>query len=271
MPQHPTDDSRHITLAAQSLIAGYGSGRHRRTVISDACIELCRGDFAIMVGANGAGKSTLLRTLAGIQPRLGGTLAIDGTDPADMSAGELARHVAIVFTERGGGGGLTVREFVSLGRQPHTGFFGRLSPQDRRIITDAISLVGIPHLADKFLAQISDGERQKAMIARAVAQDTPIVMLDEPTSFLDAASRIETIGTLAKMAHETGRTILLSTHDIRHALALADTVIVVDKTGATARAYPNRCPELQAAMQTIFADRGIAFDPAIGDFCIGKI
>ncbi len=260
----------NYTVYAKSLQVGYGNGSKSRVVLENANIELCAGDFAVMVGANGAGKSTLLRTLAGIQVYLGGELKLAGRDPAEMSALELARIVAMVFTERVGAGGLTLREFVSLGRQPHTGFFGRLSNVDRKAVEFAIELCSISSLADKFMAQVSDGERQKAMIARALAQETPIIMLDEPTSFLDVASRIETLTVLSRLARETQRTILLSTHDIAPALRVADSVIVVDK--GTAQSYAAKDDEskntsiLSDVLNNIFADRNIFFDSELCDF-----
>lgn len=261
---------RKYSILAHGLTAGYGTGRRQHAVIDDAEVSLSPGDFAVMVGANGAGKSTLLRTLAGIQPRLGGELFLDGNVPESMSRTELARTVAMVFTERTGAGGLTLREFVSLGRQPHTGFLGRMSADDRRIVDEAIGECGITSLADRFMARVSDGERQKAMIARALAQQTPIIMLDEPTSFLDVASRIETINTLSSLARDTGRTILLSTHDIAPALRAANRVIVLDKGTAqgscTAKTYGINTPALTCVLDNVFRDRGIIFDPDTRDF-----
>ena len=259
-------DTARLTIDARGLMAGYGKGSRRHVVVSNADIQLRAGDFAVMVGANGAGKSTLLRTLAGIQPRLGGTLLLGGEDPAAMSRVRLARTVAMVFTERGGAGGLSVREFVSLGRQPHTGFFGRLSASDREAVERAMEQCSVASLADKFMARVSDGERQKAMIARALAQDTPVIMLDEPTSFLDVASRIEALEALSSMARETGRTILLSTHDIAAALRAASHVVVVSPESGRADTFAGGSPGLNKALDDIFASRGITFDAATADF-----
>ncbi len=256
------------TVLAHGLVAGYGSGAKGRQVVADAEISLRKGDFAVMVGANGIGKSTLLRTLAGIQPRMGGQLLVDGKDPQTMSRHALARIVAMVFTERGGAGGLTVREFVSLGRQPHTGFFGRLGPDDREVVEQAMQRCSVSPLAGRFMAQVSDGERQKAMIARALAQETPLIILDEPTSFLDVAARIETLGTLSSLAVEMHRTVLLSTHDIAPALRSASRVITLspEAQGAKARTYDIGDELLYTELDRIFAGRGVVFDRTAGDF-----
>lgn len=261
-------DYPKTTVEAHGLSAGYGHGRNISVVVESAEITLHAGDFAVMVGANGAGKSTLLQTLAGILPRLGGEILLDGHDPSAMSPHALARTVAMVFTERVGAGGLTVSEFVALGRQPHTGFFGRLSQADRDAVTLAIDRCGIAHLSNAFMARISDGERQKAMIARALAQQTPIVMLDEPTSFLDVASRIEALDTLATLARETGRTILLSTHDVAPALRMATHVVVLDRFSRTAFTYLPNSQALCDVLNKIFADRNIGFDADSGDFYV---
>ena len=247
-----------ITLDTANLAVGYGT----RAVLSGIAITLRRGDLAVMLGPNGAGKSTLLRTLAGVQPPLAGTVSVLGTDIAGMTARQLARAMSVVYTDRAVNGGLTVREVVELGRQPHTGFLGRLSRADRTIVDAAIDDVGITALADKFLSDTSDGERQKTMIARAIAQQTPVIVLDEPTSFLDVSARFEIMHLLKRLA-DSGTTILLSTHDAAAALAVASHVITVADN--TAQITPRQDPGLAARLDALFPNP-IVFDPAAGDF-----
>lgn len=211
-------------LETKELRAGYGG----RTVIEDATLTARAGTLTALIGANGSGKSTLLRTLAGVQPALGGRISVGGHSLGSLSRRELARNMAMVFTDRSGGGGLTVQETVEIGRHPHTGLFGHLSATDRDIVRESIDAVGIGGMAARMLGTLSDGERQKVMIARALAQDTPLIILDEPTAFLDVAGRIEITALLRRLA-DSGKAIILSTHDISSAIAAADMVWVVGK------------------------------------------
>ncbi len=210
-------------LSTTSLTVGYTLSRgeiHR--VLSDVNVHLNHGEVVAFFGANGVGKSTLLRTLGGVQPPLVGTVMLSGSELEWLSEKELARKVAFVYTDRPGAGGLTVEELTSLGRYPYTGIFGLLSDDDRCIVSEAMDAVGISHKAGCMCSDLSDGERQKAMIARALAQDTPIIILDEPTAFLDVASRIEILQLLSSLAHTHGKSVLLSSHDIGATITVAD-------------------------------------------------
>ncbi len=183
-------------------------------------LRLEQGVITVLLGANGCGKSTLLRTVSGSQRPLSGSISIGGKPLSRMSLAEKAGTVSLVCTDRTMSGGLTVEQTVALGRQPHTGFLGRLSAHDREVVDRAMSTMGITHMRRRYTATLSDGERQKAMIARALAQETPLILLDEPTTFLDVAARLDVMALLKHLADE-GKTILLSTHDIAEALAVA--------------------------------------------------
>ena len=209
-------------LEIKNVSAGYVVDKKTNVVVADACLSLCGGQLVSLLGANGAGKSTLLRTIAGTQMPLLGEVLVDGKSLKSMSRKELAKMVSVVSTDRTQAGGLTVEELVGLGRQPHTGFLGRLDSSDREIVAEAMEAVGISHKAEKFVAELSDGERQKAMIARAVAQQTPVILLDEPTSFLDVASRVDVLQLLHRLAYNEGKAILLSSHDVSLSLSLSD-------------------------------------------------
>lgn len=218
-----------------------------------------------MVGRNGSGKSTLLRTLAGIQAPLDGRVTIHGCEVRGIGSRRLARLIAMVFpTAVGtGAGALTVYEATALGRHPHTGITGHLSDVDRHVIREAIEAVGLSHKADTPLAALSDGLRQKAMIARALAQQTPVIIMDEPTAFLDVPSRHALMDLVAEMAQRHGRTVLLSTHDMAPALeAGADSVIVVEAGHASMHSADNA----NEALAALYADDGITYDPDAYDF-----
>lgn len=247
-----------MLLEAKELEVGYPS----RTVFRKVNLNLNAGCLALVIGANGSGKSSLLRTLAGSQPALGGTIEIDGIKLGKMTSGQLAKKLAIVLTDRTGGGGLRVEELVAIGRNPYSGFFGKLSDADHLAINNALKAVGLINKAQQYVTQLSDGERQKAMIARAIAQETKIIILDEPTSFLDVSSRFEILSLLSSLAHEDKKAILMSTHDTSAALPLADTIWAVEndsiKTGDLDTLFHT------GILDTIFP--GIVYDSDSTDF-----
>lgn len=185
-------------------------------------VSLPEGRLTCLIGYNGAGKSTLLRTLAGFQPKLGGNIYIGGREISDYSGRELSRTVSVVLTSKPDVMNMTVREIVALGRTPYTGYWGTLGDEDRRIVDDSMRQVGIDRLAERMSGTLSDGERQKMMIAKALAQQTPLIILDEPTAFLDYPSKVETMLLLVRLCRETGKTIFMSTHDLELALQTAD-------------------------------------------------
>jgi len=210
-------------LETRALSIGYPlRGGVRRIVHSGLDLQLYAGGITCLLGRNGAGKSTLLRTLCGLQPPLAGEVRLAGRPLRDISAASLSTQVGVVLTDRGFPGGITVYELVSLGRYPHTGFFGTLRIADHTAIREALDVVGIGAKADRLLSELSDGERQKAYIAKALAQECPVILLDEPTAFLDVPSRLETWRTLRDLARSRQMAVLLSTHDLDGALRMAE-------------------------------------------------
>lgn len=216
-----------ITL--KNLVVGYPDGRHTRQLNHAANEEAHDGMLTCLIGANGAGKSTLLRTIAGFLLPLEGTVLLGGDDVRALSPRQRAERMAVVLTDRPDVMCTTVWEMVATGRAPFTGFWGRLSGKDRDIVTRSLRLVGIEWMADRTVASLSDGERQKVMIAKALAQQTPIILLDEPTAFLDYPSRVEVMQLLLNIAHEEHKTVLLSTHDLDLALQTADRIWLFEK------------------------------------------
>lgn len=216
-----------ITL--KNLVVGYPDDRHTRQLNHAANEEAHDGMLTCLIGANGAGKSTLLRTIAGFQLPLEGTVLLGGDDVRALSPRQRAERMAVVLTDRPDVMCTTVWEMVATGRAPFTGFWGRLSGKDRDIVTRSLRLVGIEWMADRTVASLSDGERQKVMIAKALAQQTPIILLDEPTAFLDYPSRVEAMQLLLNIAHEEHKTVLLSTHDLDLAIHTADRLWLFEK------------------------------------------
>lgn len=256
-------------LSTHELSVGYKKGKNVSVVMQGLDLRLRQGCVTALLGSNGIGKSTLLRTIAGAQPALSGSVLLDGRLLQEYDKKELSRRLSLVYTDRTQAGGLTVCQLVSLGRYPHTGFFGRLDSKDYEVVAQAMRATGIWHKGNSFVAELSDGERQKAMVARALAQETPVILLDEPTAFLDVASRIDVMFLLHTLAREQGKAVLLSTHDISQALLLADELWVVTHEHTILQG----CTEdliLSGAMQQMFfaAERGgvASFDASVGDF-----
>ena len=183
--QEPVIEASHLSI-------GYLlKGGKRKVIHEDLNLHLQAGEVTCLLGLNGAGKSTLLRTLCGFQPPLSGEIRLMGKPLASYSQSNFSLTVGVVLTEKTNAGGITVYELVSLGRHPYTGFFGQLKKHDKEIIEQSLEAAGIAHKAQNYVSELSDGERQKAMIAKALAQQCPIILLDEPTAFLDVTSRIE--------------------------------------------------------------------------------
>lgn len=213
-------------ISAHEISIGYPkSKKHGENALyQNLSFKLYQGEFTCLLGANGAGKSTLLRTLTGLQPSLSGDIFLQQKAISKYSEKELASLLGLVLTDKTVSGGFTVAELVSLGRYPYTGFLGRLDKHDYDVVEKAISDVCIIHKSDSYVADLSDGERQKVMIAKALAQECPIIILDEPTAFLDVVNRIEIMNLLRYVAVSQNKTILLSTHDVELALLLADRI-----------------------------------------------
>ena len=255
-------------LTAEELAVGYFLRKKApRTVAGPLCLGLWPGELVALLGPNGAGKSTLLRTLAGLQPPLGGRLAVGGVPLASLSAAARARQISVVLTDRLDAGILTVRELVTLGRQPHTGWLGGLSAHDHAQVQAALAATGTTAFAARPVAELSDGERQKVLLARALAQDTPVVLLDEPTAHLDLPTRVALMRLLHQLARTTGKAILLSTHELDLALQAADRVWLLPARGALRTGTPEDLV-LSGAFAAAFEREGLAFDPATGTFAL---
>lgn len=258
--------SNAVILTTRGLAVGYRSGDKTSTVLSGLDLELHQGEMVSLLGSNGIGKSTLLRTLTGVQPPIEGEIGIEGKPLASYNVKQLARTLGIVYTDRTLAGALTVEELVGLGRHPYTGFFGRLDGDDRRVVAEAMERVGIAHKRNEHLARLSDGERQKAMIAKALAQQTPIIIMDEPTAFLDAASRIETMSLLHDLAAGDNKAILLSTHDVAPAIDLSHRLWIVKADHTLLAGTPEELTRRSDGLPALFAGRNVTFDPAARDF-----
>jgi iron complex transport system ATP-binding protein len=219
------------TLSFRQLSIGYTVSRRQHAVVDDLTGVFPAATLTCLVGRNGTGKSTLLRTLAGLQQPLVGSVLIDDTPLSNLSAIERARLIGVVLTQRLEVQNLTVREVVAMGRSPYTGFFGTLSKADWEVVDEALRQVGMSPWADRYVQMLSDGERQKVMIAKALAQQTPVLVLDEPTAFLDYPSKVEMMKLLCRLAKEMDKTIVLSTHDIELAAKIATRFLLLSENG----------------------------------------
>ena len=251
-------------IETTDLSIGYLLKGGKRKVVHEALnLRLHAGEVTCLLGLNGAGKSTLLRTLCGFQTPLGGEIRMVGKPLAGYSQTNFSLTVGVVLTEKTNAGGITVYELVSLGRHPYTGFFGQLKKQDRDIIEQSLEAAGIAHKARNYVSELSDGERQKAMIAKALAQQCPIILLDEPTAFLDVTSRIETMVLLHKLAVKQQKAILLSTHDLDLAIQMGDCLWLQEKGRPMACGTPEDLI-MSGAFESFFSKEGIVFDSSTG-------
>lgn len=250
-------------LTTQNLSVGYKS----HAILSNINISIEKGEVISLLGANGIGKSTMLKTLIGELPPISGNIFIKEKNISSISQKLLSKLIAIVTTDKVQAGGLKVHELVKLGRHPHTGFFGKLSDIDIEVAQKAMNAVGIAHKENAFLSELSDGERQKAMIARAIAQQTPLIILDEPFSFLDTASRIEILSLLKQISRQNQVGILLSSHDVSQAMRMSDRIILIDKNRQIFCGTPTQAVE-SSEIQNLFANDKITYDSIQSDFII---
>lgn len=219
--------SKHIILKTEALSIGYKSKKSPTIVASNINIELFKGELVGLIGANGIGKSTLLRTLSKIQPTLNGTVLINDKKITEYNSTELAKTLSLVLTEQIVSKNLSVFELVALGRQPYTNWVGSLSNNDALVINNAISQTNIEELKHKKCFELSDGQLQKVMIARALAQDTDLIILDEPTTHLDIYHKASILKLLQKMTKDSKKTILFSSHEIELTIPLCDKLIIM--------------------------------------------
>jgi iron complex transport system ATP-binding protein len=252
--------NQSASLRTRDLAIGYRTRRTRRAVLEHVNVEVRPGELVCLLGPNGIGKSTLLRTLSRMQPALWGTVEIGGADLCSIPHADLARHLGVVLTERVVVEALPVRRIVELGRYPHSGWFGRITEQDRRVVDWAIEAVGARHLAESDFSRLSDGERQRVMIARALAQEPVLLMLDEPTAFLDVPSRVEFMALLRQLTCTGSLAVVVSTHDLELALRTADVIWLVMPGGELVTGAPEDVV-LAGAFSQAFEGRRIRFHP----------
>ena len=246
-------------LATTDLAVGYRSRRRRRAVLERVNLRAERGDLVCLLGPNGIGKSTLLRTLARMQPALWGSVELGGDDLRFMSSDELARRLAVVLTERVAADALSARRVVEFGRHPHSGWLGRIGTRDREVVDWALEAVGAHHLANRDFSQLSDGERQRVMVARALAQEPTVLLLDEPTAFLDVPSRVELMALLRSLTRGRRIAIVLSTHDLELAIRTSDVVWLVMPGGEIVAGSPEDVM-LSGAVADAFEGRQVRFN-----------
>ncbi|HEX3703610.1 MAG TPA: ABC transporter ATP-binding protein [Vicinamibacterales bacterium] len=225
-------------LRTHDLAVGYRTRRTTHAVLERINLTARAGELTCLMGPNGIGKSTLLRTLAGMQPALWGVVELNGVNLRAMTQAGLARRLGVVLTDRVVVDAWTVRRVVELGRYAHSGWFGGMAHRDREVVEWAIDAVGVRHLADRDFSRLSDGERQRVMVARALAQEPAVLVLDEPTAFLDVPSRVEMIGLLRQLTRSTELAVVVSTHDLELALRTADAVWLVMPGGEVATGAP---------------------------------
>ena len=255
------------TVEIRNLSIGYKTKSAVKPLMENLTADLFGGELTCLLGANGVGKSTLLRTLSGFLPKFKGNIHILGKSINDYSDKELAQTIGVVLTERPNVGDLTVTELIGLGRSPYTGFFGRLNSIDETVVKNVITLIKIEELAERQVLTLSDGEWQKVMIAKTLAQETPLIYLDEPTAFLDFPSKVEIMRILLGLTRHAGKTVFLSTHDLELALQIADKLWLMDKNNGITVGTPNEL-RINGSIESFFSCEGVVFDRESGFFRI---
>ncbi len=258
-------DNKNI-LSTSNLRIGYKTKSRTNSVAQNLNLNLQEGKLIALIGANGIGKSTLLRTLTGIQKPISGTVLLNRKNIHELDSLTLAQNLSVVLTEKLPPSNLTVWELIALGRQPYTNWIGKLTNNDIAKINEAIALTQIEHLVSKKHYEISDGQLQIVLIARALAQDTPLIILDEPTTHLDLLHKVVLFKLLKKLTQETGKCILFSTHDIDMAIQLSDEMIIMTPENTVQDQPCNLI--LKGSFNTLFQDEHIVFDSKKGKFII---
>ena len=253
-------------LSTSNLSIGYTTKKEKNTIASDLNLNLEAGKLIALVGANGIGKSTLLRTLTAIQKPLKGTVLLNEKNIREYNSLELAQNLSLVLTEKLPPSNLTVFELIALGRQPYTNWLGKLYEDDYEKIKQAIALTHIEHLIQKKHNEISDGQLQIVLIARALAQDTPLIILDEPTTHLDLPHKVSVFKLLKKLSQETDKCILFSTHDVDLAIQLSDEMIVMTEENVVQDQPCNLISN--GVFNSLFKDNAITFDGEKGKFVV---
>ena len=247
------------------LSIGYLKGKSRTVVQSELNLELNNGEMVCLIGPNGSGKTTLLKTLAGLQKPLKGEVLINDRLISELSQQEKALEIALVLTDKVQVENATVRDIVTLGQLPYTHWLGGLTDEGRKKVDEAIGMVHLKHKANYFLNELSDGERQRVMIAKALAQDTPLIFLDEPTAHLDLPNRVEIMLLLHRLAHKTQKAIILSTHELDLALQAADRIWLMSETDGVICGVPEDLV-IDGSFNRIFQSDAYYFNASNGNF-----
>ena len=258
--------SNKTILSTSNLSIGYQSKKEKNIIAENLNLTFEQGKLISLVGGNGIGKSTLLRTITGIQKPIAGTVMLKEKEIHDYESLALAQNLSLVLTEKLPPSNLSVFELIALGRQPYTNWLGKLSAEDLEKINQAIALTHVEHLIDKRHHEISDGQLQIVLIARALAQDTPLIILDEPTTHLDLFHKVSVFKLLKKLSQETNKCILFSTHDIDLAIQLSDEMIVMTESSVEQDQPCNLITK--GIFNTLFKDSSITFDGEKGKFVI---
>lgn len=258
----------HTALKVEDLSIGYFSKKNTTIIADGINFQLQQGELAAIIGVNGIGKSTLLRTLGNVQTKLSGSIQLDGKGLKSYTPIKLAATISVVLTEPLASKNLTVVELIALGRQPYTNWIGRLSETDKTKIQEAIGMVGLQPLKNKKCYELSDGQLQRVMIARALAQDTSIILLDEPTSHLDLHHKVQILKLLKHIAHKTSKTILVTSHEIEMAIQLCDKILILNK-GTHEFGEPYELIQ-KKSFERLFPSDTVTFDAKTGSFKIKK-
>ncbi|MCM1353025.1 MAG: ABC transporter ATP-binding protein [Alistipes senegalensis] len=245
-------------IELRNFTIGYGE----RTLIKEVDAVIKEGQLTALIGRNGSGKSTLLRAIAGLNRNYSGEIFLAGTDAREVSHEEMAKTLAFVSTERMRIPNMRCRDVVAIGRAPYTDWIGTMQPEDREIVEQSLASVNMESYADRTMDKMSDGECQRIMIARALAQSTPIILLDEPTSFLDLPNRYELCALLARLAHDENKCILFSTHELDIALSLSDAIALIDPPRLSC--LPTEEMRRSGCIERLFRNNSVVFDTATG-------
>jgi len=247
-------------LTLNNLSTGYHTNRNKFLLHSEIDTHIAENELIALLGPNGAGKSTLMRTLAGMHPSLNGSVVCNGKDINHMSNRERARNIAMVLTDKIDDRYLTAVDIVGTGRYPHGSFMGKLNSQkDMEIISNAIELVGANEFKDRYFYTLSDGEKQRVMIARAIAQDTPLIFLDEPTAFIDSPGKVQIINLLGELVKNHNKSILLTTHDTELALNYASKLWLLGKENMFIVGKPDKLVN-DGVINKLFDIDGVSFN-----------
>ncbi len=256
---------KKVVVKLEYVTTGYKERKNVKIVSKDITVQIRNGELVALIGANGCGKSTLMRCIGGLQKVIDGSIFIDDKNVVEMSSSERAKYLSFVLTDQIESANLTVYDIVSNGRYPHIGYLGKLSTTDWKIVNDSLEACSLSGWGNRMFSSLSDGEKQRVLIARALSQDTPLMLLDEPTAHLDLPNRVEMMRMLNDLAKKTGKAILLSTHELDLAMQWSDTIWLMDSQKNLVRGIPEDIA-LSGMIGRTFNSRNILFDMESGSF-----